>query len=87
MTTETTADIVREVRAGMHVWFSSAAEEGFREATDVQAWTASPGTFNYDLAREWVTITYTDGHVEDRPRYGTHEIWASGPPRVVQLRS
>lgn len=79
MTAETYADIVPEIKPGMWVWFSDTNEEGFREARTVEPWTPEPHTFNYDLAREWVTITYTDGHVEDRPRHGTHEIWKSGP--------
>lgn len=75
---ETMADIVREITPGMWVWFSSADGEGFRLAKHVQAWFPEYNTFEYDLAREWVTVTYADGHVEHRPRYCTHEVWLSG---------
>lgn len=83
MSEETYADIVPEIKPGMWVWFSGEAGEGFREAAIVKPWTPEPYTFNWDLAREWVHIIYTDGHVEDRPRYGTHEIWLSGPCPLV----
>ncbi len=79
---ETYADIVPEIKPGMWVWF--ATDDGFREAANIEPWIPEPYTFNHDLAREWVQITYTDGHVEDRPRYGTHEIWKSGPRPEVQ---
>ncbi len=81
---ETTADIVPEIKPSMWVWFADDSGEGFREAAVVTPWSPEPHTFNYDLAREWVTITYTDGHAEDRPRYSTHEIWKSGPRPEVQ---
>lgn len=83
MTDETEADIVPELRVGMFAWFADDTAEGFREVKAVLPWKAEPGTFNYDLARDWVTVTYTDGHSEDRVRYGTHEIWKSGPRPMV----
>lgn len=83
MPTETEANIVRELRPGMYVWFADDTGEGFREAKLVFPWQAEPYTWNYGLATDWVTVTYTDGHVEDRVRYGTHEIWKSGPRPMV----
>ncbi len=83
MSYETEADIVPEIKPGMWVWFADEHGEGFREAATVEPWYAGPDTFEYGLAPEWVTIVYADGHVQDRPRYGTHEIWKSGPcPQV-----
>jgi hypothetical protein len=82
-TDETEADIVREIKPGMFVWFADDSGEGFREATKVTPWTAGPYGYERDLAEEWVTVTYTDGHIASRPRYGTHEIWKSGPRPVV----
>ncbi len=83
MSEETYADIVPEIEPGMWVWFSDETEEGFRQAAIVKPWHPEPHTFERDLAPEWVHIIYTDGHVEDRPRYSTHEIWLSGPrPQV-----
>jgi hypothetical protein len=76
---ETEADIVPELRPGMWVWFADPTGAGFREVAHLKQWTAQPNTFNYNLAREWVEVHYTDGFVEDRPQYGTHEIWKSGP--------
>lgn len=84
MTEETYADIVNEITPGMWVWFSSdETGDGFRQAAIVKPWFPQPHTFERDLAAEWVHIIYTDGHVEDRPRYGTHEIWQSGPCPLV----
>lgn len=81
--TETEADIVRELRPGMYAWFADDTGEGYREVKAVLPRKAEPRTWNYDLASDWVTVTYTDGHSEDRVRYGTHEIWLSGPRPMV----
>jgi hypothetical protein len=83
---ETEADIVDEIKPGLFVWFAPSANQfGFREAWHVEPWTADPvkHAFNYDLAREWVTVTYTDGHVHDHVRYGTHEVWLSGDRPMI----
>ncbi len=79
---ETEADIVRELRKGMYVWFADDSGEGFREVADVQPWTAAHNTWNRDTADAWVTVTYTDGYIHDVPR-GSHEIWKSGPRPMV----
>lgn len=82
--TETRADIVPELKPGMHVWFAADGVEGFREVATLHNWQPKPYTYNWDLARDWVTVTYTDGHTEDRPRFGSHEIWQSGPRPAVR---
>ncbi len=82
---ETEVDIVGELKPGMWVWFADDNGEGFRKAWTIFAWHPAPCSAQYDLAREWVTITFVDGHFQDRPRYGTHEIWKSGP--CPQVRS
>jgi hypothetical protein len=81
---ETEADIVWELKPGHWAWFAGPSGEGFREVTTVESWIADWGTFEYDLAHEWVTVTHADGHVEHRPRYGTHEVWLSGDRPVFQ---
>lgn len=80
---ETEADVVNELRTGMFVWFADADVTGFREVAHIDTWTAEPNTWNHDLAIHWTTVTYTDGHVEERVRYGTFEIWESGPRPMV----
>jgi hypothetical protein len=74
---------VDEIQPGHFVWFADGDGTGYREAVAVQPWTAEPGTFNYDLAREWVTVTYADGYVRDHVRYGTHDVWESGDRPLV----
>jgi hypothetical protein len=77
--TATEADIVSEIKPGHFVWFAPTVDEyGFREAVTVEPWIANPNTFNYDLARDWVTVVYADGHVHDHIRYGGHEVWLFG---------
>lgn len=85
LTGETEADIVRELRPGHFVWFAKDGVEGFREVSTLEPWTADriKDAYNWDLARDWVMVTYTDGFEEDRPRYGTHEIWKSGARPMV----
>lgn len=77
MSVETEADIVRELRPGMFAWFAKDGVEGFRKVAKTVPWKPEYGT------RDWVTVTYADGFVEDRVRFGTHEIWKSGPRPMV----
>lgn len=80
---ETEADIVHELRTGMLVWFCDTLDEGFREIAHIDTWTATPHTYQRDLAEHWTTVTYTDGYSHSRPRYGSHEIWKSGPQPMI----
>lgn len=76
---------VPEIKPGHFVWFADETGTGYREAVTVEPWTADPvkHRYNYDLAREWVSVTYTDGHVHQHVRYRGHDVWESGDRPMV----
>ena len=74
---------VDEIKPGHFVWFADKSGEGYREAVAVEPWTAAKGSFNADFAVDWVTVTYTDGHLHDHIRYGGHDVWESGDRPMI----
>jgi prepilin-type processing-associated H-X9-DG protein len=74
---------VDEIKPGHFVWFADMTGLGYREAVCVDPFTAHPDSFNAALARDWVTVTYADGHVHEHVRYGGHDVWESGDRLLV----
>lgn len=76
---------VDEIEPGHFVWFADSDGVGYREAVTVEPWTADRKTqfYNWDLAHDWVRVTYADGHIHDHIRYGGHDVWESGDRPLV----